>query len=38
MVLLWIGGMKFFEFEVNVIVGLVEILLFMLWLYVVFSI
>jgi len=32
MVLLWIGGMKFFEFEANAIVGLVETSPFMSWL------
>ena len=38
MVLLWIGGMKFFEFEANAIVGLVETSPFMSWLYDVFSV
>jgi len=38
MVLLWIGGMKFFEFEANAIVGLVETSPFMSWLYAVFSV
>lgn len=38
MVLLWIGGMKFFEFEANGIVSLVETSPFMSWLYVLFSI
>ncbi|WP_370242736.1 DUF417 family protein [Alteromonas abrolhosensis] len=38
MVLLWIGGMKFFEFEAHAIVGLVETLPFMSWLYAVFSV
>jgi uncharacterized membrane protein YkgB len=38
MVLLWIGGMKFFEFEANGIVSLVETSPFMSWLYVVFSV
>ncbi len=38
MVLLWIGGMKFFEFEANAIMGLVETSPFMSWLYAVFSV
>ena len=38
MVLLWIGSMKFFEFEANAIVGLVETSPFMSWLYDVFSV
>ena len=38
MVLLWIGGMKFFEFEAHAIVGLVETSSFMSWLYDVFSV
>ena len=38
MVLLWIGGMKFFEFEAHAIVGLVETSPFMSWLYAVFSV
>ncbi len=38
MVLLWIGGMKFFEFEAHSIVGLVETSPFMSWLYAVFSV
>ena len=38
MVLLWIGGMKFFEFEAHAIVGLVETSPFMSWLYDVFSV
>lgn len=38
MVLLWIGGMKFYEFEANAIVGLVETSPFMSWLYTVFSV
>ncbi|TKB05054.1 DUF417 family protein [Alteromonas portus] len=38
MVLLWIGGMKFFEFEAKGIVGLVETSPFMSWLYDVFSV
>ncbi|WP_346993534.1 DUF417 family protein [Alteromonas gracilis] len=38
MVLLWIGGMKFFEFEANGIVSLVETSPFMSWLYVLFSV
>ena len=38
MVLLWIGGMKFFEFDANAIVGLVETSPFMSWLYAVFSV
>lgn len=37
-VLLWIGGMKFFEFEAHAIVGLVETSPFMSWLYAVFSV
>ena len=38
MVLLWIGSMKFLEFEANAIVGLVETSPFMSWLYNVFSV
>ncbi|KPZ51789.1 hypothetical protein AN391_03910 [Pseudoalteromonas sp. P1-13-1a] len=38
MVLLWIGGMKFYEFEAKAIVGLVETSPFMSWLYTVFSV
>lgn len=38
MVLLWIGGMKFFEFEAHAIVRLVETSPFMSWLYAVFSV
>ena len=38
MILLWIGGMKFFEFEAHAIVGLVETSPFMSWLYAVFSV
>ncbi|AXT37574.1 DUF417 family protein [Alteromonas sp. BL110] len=38
MVLLWIGSMKFFEFEANAIVGLVETSPLMSWLYDVFSV
>lgn len=38
MVLLWIGSMKFFEFEANAIFGLVETSPFMSWLYDVFSV
>ncbi|RYV01348.1 hypothetical protein SOPP22_13180 [Shewanella sp. OPT22] len=38
MVLLWIGGMKFYEFEAKAIVGLVETSPFMSWLYVLFSV
>ena len=38
MVLLWIGGMEFFEFQANEIVGLVETSPFMSWLYAVFSV
>jgi uncharacterized membrane protein YkgB len=38
MVLLWIGGMKFYEFEAKAIVGLVETSPFMSWLYKVFSV
>ena len=38
MVLLWIGGMKFYEFEAKAILGLVETSPFMSWLYTVFSV
>lgn len=38
MVLLWIGGMKFYEFEAKAIVSLVETSPFMSWLYMVFSV
>ena len=38
MVLLWIGGMKFYEFEAKGIVSLVETSPFMSWLYTVFSV
>ena len=38
MVLLWIGGMKFYEFEAKAIVSLVETSPFMSWLYTVFSV
>ncbi|MGP1832927.1 DUF417 family protein [Shewanella frigidimarina] len=38
MVLLWIGGMKFYEFEAKAIVGLVETSPFMSWLYALFSV
>ncbi|MDC9566065.1 MULTISPECIES: DUF417 family protein [unclassified Pseudoalteromonas] len=38
MVLLWIGGMKFYEFEAKAIVGLVETSPFMSGLYTVFSV
>ena len=38
MVLFWIGGMKFYEFEANGIVGLVETSPFMSWLYDVFTV
>ncbi|UOB75171.1 DUF417 family protein [Pseudoalteromonas sp. APM04] len=38
MVLLWIGCMKFYEFEAKAIVGLVETSPFMSWLYTVFSV
>lgn len=38
LVLYWIGGMKFFEFEANGIVSLVDTSPFMSWLYVVFSV
>ncbi|BCO18269.1 hypothetical protein KUC3_11260 [Alteromonas sp. KC3] len=38
MVLLWIGGMKFYEFEANGIVGLIETSPFMSWLYTLFSV
>ncbi|WP_165729419.1 DUF417 family protein [Pseudoalteromonas sp. 31A1] len=38
MVLLWIGGMKFYEFEAKGIVSLVETSPFMSWLYKVFSV
>ena len=38
MVLLWIGGMKFYDFEAKAIVGLVETSPFMSWLYSLFSV
>ncbi|CAH9061383.1 hypothetical protein PSECIP111951_02479 [Pseudoalteromonas holothuriae] len=38
MVLLWIGGLKFFEFEAKGIVSLVSTSPFMSWLYEVFSV
>jgi uncharacterized membrane protein YkgB len=38
LVLYWIGGMKFFEFEANAIVSLVETSPLMSWLYAVFSV
>jgi len=38
MVLLWIGGMKFYEFEAKGIVSLVETSPFMSWLYTLFSV
>ena len=38
MVLLWIGGMKFYEFEAKAIVSLVGTSPFMSWLYTVFSV
>lgn len=38
MVLLWIGAMKFYEFEAKAIVSLVETSPFMSWLYTVFSV
>ncbi|MBH0052299.1 DUF417 family protein [Pseudoalteromonas sp. SWYJZ19] len=38
MVLLWIGGMKFYEFEAKGILSLVETSPFMSWLYTVFSV
>lgn len=38
MVLLWIGGMKFYAFEAKAIVGLVETSPFMSWLYTLFSV
>lgn len=38
MVLVWIGGMKFYEFEANGIVGLIETSPFMSWLYTVFTV
>lgn len=38
MVLLWIGGMKFYAFEAKAIVGLVETSPFMSWLYRLFSV
>ncbi|MGI2111456.1 DUF417 family protein [Shewanella frigidimarina] len=38
MVLLWIGGMKFYEFEAKAIVGLVETSPFISWLYALFSV
>ncbi|GMM67926.1 hypothetical protein MTsDn1_12210 [Alteromonas sp. MTD1] len=37
-VLFWIGGMKFYEFEANGIIGLVETSPFMSWLYDVFTV
>ena len=38
LVLVWIGAMKFFAFEANAIVSLVESSPFMSWLYIVFSV
>lgn len=38
MVLLWIGGMKFYDFEAKAIAGLVETSPFMSWLYSLFSV
>ncbi|MBB1303567.1 DUF417 family protein [Pseudoalteromonas sp. SR44-8] len=38
LVLIWIGGMKFYEFEANGIISLVSTSIFMSWLYTLFSV